>query len=731
MHVRISTRRRDGKTYAYPQLVESYRRESDGMPAHRLIMSLAHLNPIEIENLKTALSASRKGKKVVIARAPVREALRPVDNLRYLDVAVLHALWRQWELDVLFDELLPIGDSIVPASAVVETLAIQRCVAPGSKSLAERWFPRTALPELLGVSPEHFNNTRVHRVLDGLDECSTELMAKLPRRYVDRDGAFAALFLDVTDTWFVGHGPELAERAKTKEGHVRRKVGIVLLCNERGYPLRWEVIRGRESDKESMGRMATAISGLSWVGKAPVVCDRTMGNTAQVKHLLEAGLHFLTALVRPEFSAYTEDIPHQAFSDFALAPGSRPSELREQIARAGELAKSVGLQKVDERLYVRDLGVVERPSEDTALPVAADAHAADVEPAIEAMRLGRQVREALAEGTVNSLAAAGRRLGLAKSVTLKYRQLASLAEDIQQAVLDGKAKGVSIDQLLALQKHTNIDVQQDAFAQLVAKAAIRPSNSHRRPPKPSAARPSVPIRVRAIAYFNPENFIEKRLGAQRRLAEIDAFVETLNRRLATPRAKLTDTKILAEVERKLREHDLVDAYDVQVTSNPADDDHPACYVVALRLRPEQWARRRRYDGFSLLVAHPEIRQPAVELCRLYRSKDIVEKDFETIKSVVKLRPIHHRLDAKVRAHVTICMLALLLERALRDRLEPDFTSGCALEELASCHLNRYPGDEGSAYALTALTQQQQAILRKLRLRGLADDAEILDNITPR
>ena len=48
----------------------------------------------------------------------------------------------------------------------------------------------------------------------------------------ERHGPFATLFLDITDTWFVGDGPELAKRGKVKEGMVRHKIGIVLLWND-------------------------------------------------------------------------------------------------------------------------------------------------------------------------------------------------------------------------------------------------------------------------------------------------------------------------------------------------------------------------------------------------------------------------------------------------------------------------------------------------------------------
>ncbi len=695
MHVRVCRVRRGGKICEYPQLVESYRRKSDGMPAHRVVMGLSHLTPLELDNFRTSLGASREGKKVVVTRGAGRRPLKPTKNFEYLAVAVLLEVWREWEFDELFGDLLPIGDAVVAPSAIVVALVIQRCVAPGSKLYAERWFPKTALPELLGVSLDSFHNTRVHRVLDGLDQIGCELMAKLARRYAARDGAFAALFVDVTDTWFVGHGPPMAEWAKIKEGTVRRKVGIVLLCNEHGYPLRWEVIRGKESDKQSMARMVSSISGLSWVGDTPLVCDRAMGNTAQIRQLLDTKIRFVTALVSTEFGSYTDAVPHQAFADFVVAKCNTQKEKKELAARAGKLAESAGMKKVDDKLYVLDLGVVERPATNE-MNADASASGEEVDNTIKAMRHGRQMREAVAEGRASSLAAAGRGLGLGKSVTKRYRRLANLSEGIQLAVLDGKASGVTIDELLKLIKHSDVEEQQQAFEQLAAQAPRRAGKPKTKTPTAGSQAGEDAVRVRAVAYFNPEMFVEQREGAQRRLAEIAAFVDNLNRRLAAPCSKMTEGKIFADVHQKLRRYEFIEAYEVQVSKQPRVEGGRDQYVVELTLKAQEWRRRRRYDGFSLLVAHPDVKQSAVELCRLYRSKDKVEKSFETIKSFVKLRPVRHRTDAKVRAHVTICMLALLLERTLNRKLGEKWTAQSALDELGSCNLNYFRAAEEAA-----------------------------------
>src|SRR5690606_40314332 len=96
----------------------------------------------------------------------------------------------------------------------------------------------------------------------------------------------------------------------------------------------------------------------------------------------------------------------------------------------------------------------------------------------------------------------------------------------------------------------------------------------------------------------------------------------------------------------------------------------------------------RYDGFTVLVGHPDLPHAPQELCALYRAKQAVEVDFHVIKSAVKLRPVRHRTTCKVRAHVTLCMLALLLYRTLAQRLTKT-TPQPALETLASCAMHRW------------------------------------------
>jgi len=269
------------------------------MPTQKVVANLGRLSDVEVQNLRTALNASRRGTRVFLDKRQLPSATRfakPTHNLRYLDLAVLRELWCEWKLDELLHELVPQKGAELATSDVVAALTFQRCVDPRSKLHAERWFPTTCLPELLGIAPSKFNNTRVHRVLDQLEQAGPALMQRLPRLYRAQHRDCSAFFLDVTDARFVGEGPTLAEKAKTKEGIVERKIGIVLLCNDRGYPVRWEVIAGKRPDPAAMHDVFDQIRGLDWVGEAPVVCDRSMGCSAELVRLARTGVRFVTAL---------------------------------------------------------------------------------------------------------------------------------------------------------------------------------------------------------------------------------------------------------------------------------------------------------------------------------------------------------------------------------------------------------------------------------------------------
>ena len=733
MYPRRVTVRGKTRSYRYVQLVNSYRRD-DGVSTNRVVASLGELTDREYENLKQAFKASREGKAVIIPDKSIVPFTRAKvkSNLRYLDIAVIREIWREWNLSSLLSELIGNEATTISTCDVIEILTHQRCAAPRSKLYAQEWFPTTALPELMGMPIQHFNNTRVHRALNVLYDCTPKLQELLPARYLDRQPAFIAMYLDMTDTWFEGHGCESAERQRTKAGHRNKKcICIVLLVNEKGYPLRWAVVPGKSKDHIAMAKMIERVRELPWAQNVPLVCDRAMGQQTSLEKLYASGLHFLTAAHVDSIESFTTKVPWELFSEITLKANehSREADI-EKIVKVAEKAEELG--KVDEDLFVVDLGKI------TCSP--------DEEPPNDGRRRGRRaagIRERLEyacqlqaridSGELENIEELARELDLTPSRVSQRLSPLRLTRAMQQFI-QSLASDVPITeaQLRKLLKAKGTRAQRRLLEELIApKASSKKAEEGSESSPPKSA-----YKLRVMAYFNPQMFVDQRRRAREHREEIDKFVVELNKELANAKRTRDEEPTRRKLVHRLEKNNWLDLFDISLKPISVKEGKITSFECALKLRADAWKRRHRYNGFVLLLAHPELEKTPKELALLYRAKDMVEKDFQCIKSVIKLRPIYHNTDKKVEAHVSLCMLSLLLERSLEEMLADGGlkqTAALTIDRLATCHLNLMKSGQGGGnfYSITEPTRDQMKVLNALNLVHIVDDNEVAGQITPR
>jgi transposase len=83
-------------------------------------------------------------------------------------------------------------------------------------------------------------------------------------------------------------------------------------------------------------------------------------------------------------------------------------------------------------------------------------------------------------------------------------------------------------------------------------------------------------------------------------------------------------------------------------------------------------REKKLDGIYVIRTNvPAESMPATDVVRNYKQLSGVERAFRSLKTVdLHVRPIHHRLADRVRAHVFLCMLAYYVEWHMRNKLAP-------------------------------------------------------------
>jgi hypothetical protein len=85
-------------------------------------------------------------------------------------------------------------------------------------------------------------------------------------------------------------------------------------------------------------------------------------------------------------------------------------------------------------------------------------------------------------------------------------------------------------------------------------------------------------------------------------------------------------------------------------------------------KPDSIASEAALDGIYIVrTSVPAAQMDAPECVRSYKSLANVERAFRSMKTIdLKVRPIHHRLADRVRAHIFLCMLAYYVEWHLRE-----------------------------------------------------------------
>ena len=120
------------------------------------------------------------------------------------------------------------------------------------------------------------------------------------------------------------------------------------------------------------------------------------------------------------------------------------------------------------------------------------------------------------------------------------------------------------------------------------------------------------------------------------------------------------------------------------------------------------------DGKYLLrTADPKL--SAEDIATGYKQLLEVERGWRDMKQVIDLRPVYHRREDRIRAHVILCWLALLLARVTENacgRTWPELR-----RELDKIHIGTFTGPAGTFRQRTELTKPQRDILKALQIEA--------------
>ncbi len=256
MYLRYTTRRKAGKVHRYWTLVRSVR-----LGRRVIQQTVAHLGELDEKGRLEARALARHvigapeqdqlfddGSRDVTV--PVRLKGIHLDRSRQFgDVYLALALWRGTGLADLCERLLPSGKEQVAWDKIAAVLVAARLCEPSSElHIAEDWYRRTALGDLLQLADEQMNEERLYRALDLILERKSELEAHLSERCGKLFSVENEVLLYGCDQrlYFEGQAQAnpLAQRGYSRDHRPDcKQVCIALVVTFDGFPLGYEVFR--------------------------------------------------------------------------------------------------------------------------------------------------------------------------------------------------------------------------------------------------------------------------------------------------------------------------------------------------------------------------------------------------------------------------------------------------------------------------------------------------------
>ena len=321
MYLRHTTVRKNGKSHTYWRLVRSVR---VGRKVRQ--ETVAQLGELDSEGRANASALAKHflGRKadqpeLFEDRSKLEPAMVEIGKVRvergraFGDVWLAWKLWQVLGLDTFCEAVFDEGREGVHWAKVAAILVLARFCEPSSElHIAEDWYRRTALEDILGVKQEQVHHMRLYRGLDRLLPHKNELERHLKRCYGELfAGDIDLLLYDVTSTFFEGeaNGNPMAKRGHSRDGRPDcKQVCIGLVVTRDGFPLGYEVFNGNRIDVTTVEEIVKAMEERHGKAKRVWVMDRGMTSEANLQWLREGDRKYLIGTPRSEMRKWEREL---------------------------------------------------------------------------------------------------------------------------------------------------------------------------------------------------------------------------------------------------------------------------------------------------------------------------------------------------------------------------------------------------------------------------------------
>jgi transposase len=583
---------------------------------------------------------------------------------------------------------------------LVVAMVAARILEPGSKLATSRWWHSTTLAEECGVADASEDD--LYGAMDWLLERQATIEKKLAARHLEDDGL--ALY-DLSSSYFEGLHCPLGRLGYSRDGkRGKLQVNYGLLTNRAGVPVSVSVFEGNTGDTKTLIGQVHKVREEFGIERFVLVGDRGMILQKQIDVLRSLeGVDWITALSTHTLRKLVGDgsLQMSLFDEHSLF------EVRGHPDFEGERLIACRNPELAERRAAKRQSLLECTVE-------------------ELDKVQRMVGRGRLQGREAILASVEGTLGPKLRPYVRFE-----VHD------DGFEVSVDEEALVTARTRTT-RAELDRLHQLVERGKLNGKEAIGERVRAALGRRRVGKHI--MATISEDGF-EVATDSAAIVAEATA---PLRRKLEGVRRRIERGELYGKAAIGLRIGKVIDKYKVakHFILDIRDDDFD------FRIDEDKVAAEAALDGvYVVRTSLPEERMDGPETVRSYKTLSQVERAFRSFKTIdLKVRPIHHHTEDRVRAHIFLCMLAYYVQfhmmeawrpllfadedqaaKTARDPVAPAKRSQGALNKAAT---KRLP-DDSPVHSFHTLLDELQTIVRNTcRRTGAPDDEPTFHMLTP-
>ncbi|MFH0990241.1 MAG: IS1634 family transposase [bacterium] len=232
---------------------------------------------------------------------------------RFGDVWLALALIKKLGLGELFDRIMPDIHPKISWARLAEVLIVSRFCEPSSElHIAEQFYRKSALSDLMGIPDEDIYDNRLYRSLDKLLGYKDDIQKHLKERLGELFHiTYDILLYDVTSTYFEG---QASGNPQAKHGYSRdsradcKQVCIGLVVTNDGIPLGYEIFEGNRHDSTTVETIIEKMESLYGKSDRVWIMDRGMTSPDTLELLEEEGRRYIIGTSKSQLKKFEQHL---------------------------------------------------------------------------------------------------------------------------------------------------------------------------------------------------------------------------------------------------------------------------------------------------------------------------------------------------------------------------------------------------------------------------------------